>query len=188
MTAVIILSNNWEWSGGFLQYLNWNGLLPDSIMKRRLTWDENRDYVSKFYSSKECTNNYKKQVAFVLNHTNKYTGKKYINDEAIMAWELANEPRPMLPEALPAYKKWIADIAATIKQKDKNHLVTIGTEGYIGTENTETFEAIHTDKNIDYLTIHIWPKNWNWFTDNDLEKGYENVIKKLRNIFCNMKP
>lgn len=27
MTAVIFLSNNWEWSGGFQQYLIWNGII-----------------------------------------------------------------------------------------------------------------------------------------------------------------
>jgi len=36
MKAVIFLSNNWEWSGGFLQYLNWNGQLSDSVMRRKL--------------------------------------------------------------------------------------------------------------------------------------------------------
>ena len=30
MKAVLYLSNNWEWSGGFLQYLNWNGIISDS--------------------------------------------------------------------------------------------------------------------------------------------------------------
>ena len=28
MKAVIFISNNWEWSGGFQQYLIWNGLVP----------------------------------------------------------------------------------------------------------------------------------------------------------------
>jgi mannan endo-1,4-beta-mannosidase len=180
MKAVLVLSNNWEWSGGFLQYLHWNGLLPDSILRRKLTWDENRDLVSKFYTCTACKNDYNKQVEFVLNRTNKYSGKKYINDEAIMAWELANEPRPMRPVAIPAYKKWIATVASIIKQKDKNHLVTIGTEGYIGTENIEVFEAIHADKNIDYLTIHIWPKNWSWFNGTDIEKDYENIVTKTK--------
>jgi mannan endo-1,4-beta-mannosidase len=36
MKAILYLSNNWEWSGGFLQYLNWNGLIPDSIVRRKL--------------------------------------------------------------------------------------------------------------------------------------------------------
>src|SRR5215831_19257508 len=43
MKAVIFLSNNWEWSGGFLQYLNWNGKLADSTLRRKLSWDEMRN-------------------------------------------------------------------------------------------------------------------------------------------------
>ena len=81
-----------------------------------------------------------------------------------MAWELANEPRPMRPAAADAYRRWVADVAAMIKARDKNHLVTIGHEGYIGTEDLKLYEEIHAGKNVDYLTIHIWPKNWGWFT------------------------
>jgi len=54
MKAVIYLSNNWDWSGGWLQYLNWNGLLADSLFKRKLSWDEMRDKVSRFYDCKGC--------------------------------------------------------------------------------------------------------------------------------------
>src|ERR1035437_8611255 len=43
MKAIIFLSNNWEWSGVFLQYLNWNGLIADSVLKRKLNCDELRD-------------------------------------------------------------------------------------------------------------------------------------------------
>jgi mannan endo-1,4-beta-mannosidase len=95
-----------------------------------------------------------------------------------MAWELANEPRPMRPVAADAYKRWIGDVAAMIKTKDKNHLVTIGHEGYVGTENIKLYEEIHADKNVDYLTIHIWPKNWDWFTGHKVEEGFPNVIEK----------
>jgi mannan endo-1,4-beta-mannosidase len=180
MKAVLFISNNWEWTGGFLQYLNWNGLLEDTVMKRKLTWDENRDIVSKFYDCKGCKNAYNKQLDFVLNRINTYSGKKYKDDEAIMAWELANEPRPMRPAAIASYKKWIATVAAKIKSIDKNHLVTIGTEGDIGTENIAVYEAIHTDKNIDYLTIHIWPKNWGWFKGDEIDKDFENIVSKTK--------
>ena len=54
MKAVIFFSNNWEWSGGFLQYLNWNGLIADSVLQRKLSWDEMRDYVSLFYNCMNC--------------------------------------------------------------------------------------------------------------------------------------
>ncbi len=176
MKAVLFLSNNWEWSGGFLQYLRWNGLIEDSIFRRKLNWDEYRDYVSKFYSCDQCQKDYLKQVELVLNRTNKITGKKYINEPAIMSWELANEPRPMRPAAIGAYEKWTADVAAFIKSKDKNHLVTLGVEGSAPVENVQVFETIHSNKNVDYLTIHIWPKNWGWLQPETMEKDFPKVI------------
>jgi len=181
MKAVLFLSNNWEWSGGFLQYLNWNGLIADSVLQRKLSWDENRDYVSRFYSCEPCMDAYKKQLELVINRSNSYNGKKYVNDETIMSWEIANEPRPMRPTAIDAYKNWITEVAATIKQLDKNHLVTTGTEGDIGTETMEVYKQVHADKNIDYATIHIWPKNWAWFKGEDVQKDYDSVVIKTKN-------
>ncbi len=178
MKAVVFFSNNWEWSGGFQQYLNWNGLVPDDMKTRKLTWDELRDTVTKFYTCEPCKENYAKQVDLVLSRTNKFSGRKYTEDPAVMAWELANEPRPMRPAANDAYKKWIRETAASIKAKDKNHLVTIGHEGFMGTESLELFEEIHADRNVDYLTIHIWAKNWSWFKGEELAEGFPNVIEK----------
>lgn len=175
MKAVLFLSNNWDWSGGFLQYLNWNGLLADSIMRRKLSWDENRDYVSKFYTCKPCTDAYDIQLKRIINRVNSVSGIAYKNDPAIMAWELANEPRPMRPSAIEAYVKWNYQVAALIKSIDKNHLVTTGCEGETGMENLSVFEKVHSSPNIDYLTIHIWPKNWGWFKDTSISKDFTTI-------------
>ncbi|RYY96838.1 MAG: beta-mannosidase, partial [Chitinophagaceae bacterium] len=112
MKAVVFFSNNWEWSGGFLQYLRWNGVIDDSTFRRKLSWDELRDVVSRFYDCTPCKEDYQKHVDYVLARTNKVTGKRYINDPVIMAWELANEPRPMRPAANDAYSAWISATAA----------------------------------------------------------------------------
>jgi mannan endo-1,4-beta-mannosidase len=178
LKAIVFFSNNWEWSGGFQQYLIWNNLVPEDQKTRKLTWDEQRDIVSKFYACEPCKRAYNEHVNFVMNRTNKYSKKRYIDDPAIMAWELANEPRPMRPAAERDYKKWIADVSAMIKSKDKNHLVTLGHEGFMGTESLPLFEEIHRDKNVDYLTIHIWAKNWGWFKDDKVAEGYKNVVEK----------
>ena len=98
-----------------------------------------------------------------------------------MAWELANEPRPMRPASYGAYKQWISNVAGVIKSKDHNHLVTIGHEGEMGTENMQLYEDIQADKNIDYLTIHIWPKNWSWFSDTSIAKDFSQVISNTKN-------
>ena len=176
MTAVIFLSNNWEWSGGFQQYLLWNDIEPQRFIKDKPTWDEYRDLVSQFYSCEPCKTAYQKQVEFILSRVNKLNGKRYIDDPTIMAWELANEPRPMRPSANEAYREWIAKAARYIKSKDKNHLLTIGTEGWIGTQDVKLYENIHRNENVDYLTIHIWPKNWAWFAGDNLADGFPNVL------------
>lgn len=181
LKAIIFFSNNWEWSGGFQQYLIWNNLVPKDQETRKLTWDEQRDIVAQFYNCEPCKTAYNEQVNLILNRTNKVTKKKYINDSAIMAWELANEPRPMRPFAVENYKKWVADVSAMIKVKDKNHLVTLGHEGFMGTESLPLFEEIHRDKNVDYLTIHVWAKNWGWFKDDKIAEGYSNVVEKATN-------
>jgi mannan endo-1,4-beta-mannosidase len=176
MKAILFLSNNWEWSGGFLQYLNWNHLIPDSILRRKLGWDEMRDYVSKFYSCEKCMASYEKQIKLIVQRTNLITKKKYTDDPAIMAWEIANEPRPMRPAAIDMYEAFISRTASFIKSLDKHHLVTTGSEGEMGSENLDVFKTIHADKNIDYITIHIWPKNWSWFSDTTIA-GKMPVVK-----------
>jgi len=178
MKAVIFLSNNWEWSGGFLQYLNWNNKIADSVLFRKLAWDEMRDYVSEFYDCEPCVSQYQKQVSLIINRTNSVTGLRYIDDPSIMAWELANEPRPMRPAVIEKYKKWIKKSAKLIKELDKNHLVTIGSEGEMGSESLNVFEAVHSFKDIDYATIHIWPKNWSWFKDTAISKDFKNIVDK----------
>jgi len=180
MKAVLFLSNNWEWSGGFLQYLQWERLIPDSVFARKLDWDEMRDYTSKFYSCMECIRNYHLQIKKILSHTNTVNGIVYKNDPTIMSWELANEPRPMRPEANKAYFSWIRSTAALIKQADPNHLVCIGHEGVVGTAfDTSLYKEIHALKDIDYLTIHIWPKNWGWINTNAMDSGFAGMMEKV---------
>jgi mannan endo-1,4-beta-mannosidase len=179
MYAVLYLSNNWEWSGGFLQYLNWNGQIDGETLKRKLTWDEQRDYTSKFYTCESCKTDYLKQLRYILAHKSIYTHKTYTTEPAIMAWELANEPRPMRDDAIPAYQTWIANTSALLKKLDPNHLVTIGTEGTMGTaESAALFTQIHQIKTVDYLTLHIWPKNWGWFKEVPTAANLPTVIEK----------
>ncbi len=177
MKAIIYFSNNWEWSGGFLQYLNWNGQIADSVLRRKLGWDEMRDLVSGFYQCNPCISQYEAQLKLLVNRTNSITKKPYKDDPAIMAWEIANEPRPMRPVMIDAYKKFIHQTATLIRSLDPNHLVTTGTEGDMGTENMDVFRSIHEDKAIDYLTIHIWPKNWGWFSDTAIGKSFDKVLE-----------
>lgn len=179
MRAVLFLSNNWEWSGGFLQYLNWNGKLDETTLRKKLSWEEQRDLTSQFYNCEGCKKDYERQVKMILSHVNTYNQLKYTNDPTIMSWELANEPRPMRADAVGAYEQWILATATLIRSIDKNHLITIGTEGVQGTEDRASlYQDIHSSKTIDYLTIHIWPKNWGWFRDSSIVDSLPQVIQK----------
>jgi mannan endo-1,4-beta-mannosidase len=107
-----------------------------------------------FYTDPEVTLAFQSHVKALLGRTNIYTGRKYSDEPAIMAIELANEPHtsdhyeclvtgigmktiddckketpnPKLRGALVA--TWLASSAAFIHANDKNHLVTSGEEGY----------------------------------------------------------
>ncbi len=86
-----------------------------------------------------------------------------------MSWQLANEPRPGPdgPEAesnLPVFNRWIDETASFIHGLDTNHLVSTGSEGTIGFAfQAEPYVQAHQFKSIDYVTCHVWPKNWGWF-------------------------
>ena len=180
MTAVIYLGNNWNWTGGFLQYLRWHGHVPDSIFLKEISWDQTKEYVSKFYTCGECMDDYFKQVKYVINRTNSITGLPYKKDPAILSWEIANEPRPMVKAANSAYAKFIKNTASFIKNLDPYHLLTTGTEGYMSTDDMQLYKDIHDDKNIDYLTIHIWPKNWSWIKGTAVAESIETVLSNTR--------
>lgn len=180
MKAVIFLSNNWEWSGGFQQYLLWNKAIDDTFVAKKPTWDELRDTVAKFYTCEPCVDAYRRQAETVIRRRNSVTKKLYSDDPAIMAWEIANEPRPMRPRANDAYEAFLRSASAWIKAADANHLVTTGHEGWIGTEDIVLFEQVHADPNIDYVTIHIWPKNWGWFQSGKMAEGFQDVLNRTR--------
>jgi len=180
MKAVLHFTNTWEWSGGLGQYLKWNGYgeppYPKSL-SGYYSWDKLRQYISRFYTCKPCMDELDSYIRYVLKRTNRLNGKKYVNDPAIMAWEIINEPRPMEKASVPAFVAWMSHVSALVKSMDKNHLLTTGSEGDIASDyDLRVYQKIHADKNIDYLTIHIWPKNWGWFKDTSINAGYKKIL------------
>jgi len=162
--AILYLNNSWDWSGGYAQYLNWNGYgtIPYPSVKPN-TWPQFISYAGQFHACEKCREQFADHVRFMLSRTNRYTGVKYTEDPTIMTWEIGNEPRAFSDQNIPAFEQWITEVAALIKKMDPNHLVTTGTEGQHGCEESmEGFERIHSNPDIDYLTMHIWPKNWGW--------------------------
>lgn len=165
MYAVLYLTNNWEWSGGMSQYLEWNGkgAIPVPNIAPN-TWPQFMSYTEQFHSCEPCMKGLENHVRFIMGRTNSYSKKKYTEDNTIMSWQVGNEPRTFTPENEIKFTAWLNNIVNLIASLDKNHLVSTGSEGKNSSNDSmEIFERTHQNPNIDYLTMHIWPKNWNWF-------------------------
>ncbi|MDD2436228.1 MAG: cellulase family glycosylhydrolase [Massilibacteroides sp.] len=178
MYAVLYFHNTWEWSGGYAQYLNWSGYGPVPIPSID-GWDAFNCYVSSFFDCESCTVLFKKHIRHILMRTNFYNKRKYVEDPTILSWQIANEPRPMGEANKAAYEKWLKEIAAYIKNLDSNHLVSTGSEGEVGSEDDfDLYKRVHSDPNIDYLTIHVWPKNWGWIDEQNITATLDSAIIK----------
>jgi mannan endo-1,4-beta-mannosidase len=170
MVAILFLNNAWEWSGGFSQYLAWSGKGPIPYPETAgHTWNEFMTFSGTFHQCSECKEVFRNHIKYMLGRTNQITGIPYSEDPTIMTWELANEPRAFSDANKVPFLNWVNETSAYIKSLDANHLVTTGTEGRWGCENDmDLFEKIHSSKNVDYLTMHIWPFNWSWINPKDI--------------------
>lgn len=170
MHAVLYLNNYWEWSGGMAQYNVWAdtlaGVDPDDTSKPGTAF---MDFSARFYSSPRANMLYRNYIRMLVTRRNTENGRLYDEDPTIMSWQLANEPRPGAnnpkgEQNLPAYYRWIDETAAFIHSLDTNHLVSSGSEGIVAFRwSEECYLEAHSSKQINYLTVHVWPKNWGWF-------------------------
>ena len=180
MYAVLYINNNWIWSGGMSEYLKWNGYgeVPNPFLEQ-YSWDEYMTYTSQFHSCEPCKEAYYNHLKFIIGRTNKYTGLKYTDDHTVMSWQVANEPRVLMtPDHEAAFADWLNETVKLIKELDPNHLVSTGTEGKHGfLEDIDMFERLHNNKNIDYLAMHMWPKNWGWYDINNEKESTQVSIK-----------
>lgn len=170
MTAVLYLSNSWEWSGGYSVYLQWSGH-GDAVVPAVDGWPAYMEYVKQFPQSDSAKALFANHVNYIVSRTNRYNQIKYVDDPTIMSWQIGNEPRAFSDENKEPFARWMADVAAQIKSLDPNHMVSSGSEGSWGCEmDMNLFEKIHADPNINYLNIHIWPYNWSWVKADSLKE------------------
>ncbi|KAK4613929.1 putative mannan endo-1,4-beta-mannosidase C [Fulvia fulva] len=153
---VVCMTNNWADYGGMDVYtVNLGGKYHDD-----------------FYRLPAIKDAYKRYAKAVVT--------RYKNSPAIMAWELANEPRcqadgvrnlPRSENCTPdILTSWMDEMSTYIKSLDPNHLVTTGSEGgynipsnpdgfYNGYDGGD-FEKELKLKNIDFNTFHTYPDWW----------------------------
>ncbi|KAL4892211.1 putative mannan endo-1,4-beta-mannosidase C [Aspergillus ambiguus] len=156
MKLIVALTNNWADYGGMDVYtVNLGGQYHDD-----------------FYRLPEIKRAYKKYVKEMVT--------RYRDSSAIMAWELANEPRcgadgvrnlPRSPEGCnpELLTSWIDEMSTYIKKLDPHHLVTWGGEGGFNYESDDwayngsdggDFDTELALPNIDFGTFHSYPDWW----------------------------
>ncbi|KAL2607931.1 hypothetical protein R1flu_026504 [Riccia fluitans] len=164
MRLVLTLVNNYGDFGGKPQYAEWG---------RKAGYHIPND--DAFYTHDALKTWYKNHVRKVLTRRNTISGVMYMNDPTVFSWELMNEPRCETDPSGNTMAKWVKEMAAYVKSIDKNHLLTVGVEGFYGpnhgvskrwaypfnTDNTGTdYIRLNKIANIDYATVHTYPDLW----------------------------
>jgi endo-1,4-beta-mannosidase len=165
MFAVLYLNNNWIWSGGMSQYLNWNGYgrIPNPFLEQ-YSWQDYMDYTKQFHQCKPCKAAFLAHIQTVIGRTNSLSGNAYNNDPTIMSWQVANEPRVFDAANEAHFSNWLNEVVEHISALAPQQLISTGNEGTAGSANDmQIYQRIHPNPKIDYLTMHIWPKNWSWY-------------------------
>lgn len=180
MKAVIFLNNYWEWSGGMSTYNGWFGDGP-VIDPADGDWEAFMKYSARFYKNKAAQDRYREFISLLTSRVNSVNGIPYAEDPTIMSWQLANEPRPgrgasSIPD-IPVYVNWIDQTARFIKESAPFQLVSTGSEGEIGSlDSMGVFIEAHALESVDYLTFHMWAKNWGWFKPDDMEGTFPRTL------------
>jgi mannan endo-1,4-beta-mannosidase len=187
LRAILFLSNYWQWSGSFAQYVRWitgeNIPDPDLPVMAKGNWHAFMEFSARFYKTPAAIELYREFTSQLIHRRNTINGRIYRDDPAIMTWELANEPRPAAdnPADLPVFCDWVDATAKFIHAEDPNHLVCTGSEGIHGSlDQEENFIAAHKTPAIDYVTVHMWLKNWGWLKEPQLGAEFEIAAGKAR--------
>lgn len=186
MRAVLILNNYWDWTGGMAEYVSWTTGKPviDPASNKSQTWDDAMKFSATFYTDQKAQLLYRKYISMLVNRNNIYTNNLYKLDPTVMTWELANEPRPSnagnAEEKVKIFANWVDKTAEFIHSIAPKQLVTTGSEGSKGTLNNLDYTLkAHQSKYIDYMTFHMWPKNWGWYKADkpEMEKTKEKTAQ-----------
>jgi len=187
LRGILYLSNYWQWSGGFSQYVSWatGEPIPDPD-KPPGDWNALMRMSARLYQTPAANDFYRNYIRKIIARQNTVNGRIYCDDPAIMAWELANEPRAgadynKIERDLPVFTGWLEATAQLIHELDPNHLVCSGTEGIRGClDSADAFIASHKTPQLDYVTVHIWAKNWGWLKDPVLGNDFEAAAAKAK--------
>jgi mannan endo-1,4-beta-mannosidase len=183
MTVVLYLNNFWQWSGGMTQYMSWIDGQPVQDPNVTKDWNGFMAKSASFYQSEKAQTEFRRTIDKIVKRVNTINGKAYKDDSTIMSWQLANEPRPGNDKAGVEEKKiyvdWIKKTTDYIRSLDSKHLISTGSEGLWGSaRDQKLFVDAHTLPNVDYLTYHMWVRNWSWFDQYKPKETWDSAWSK----------
>jgi len=185
MKAVVFLNNMWEWSGGMSVYAEWFGEGKTFDPNENGDWHGFQNLSARFYYSQEAQDAWRDYIRTVITRTNTVTGIPLNEDPAIMSWQLANEPRPGSGDEGLAnaerFVQWIDESAEFIQSLAPFQLVSTGNEGLAGSaQSEEIYLDAHDSPHVDYLTFHMWAKNWGWFNCANMEATFDETLSNAK--------
>lgn len=185
MRATMTLNNEWQWSGGFAQYISWanNETIPYpsswNMTKEpqrsvpRTGWGDYTNtadgaapygefeaFANQMYTNEKAEAWYTDHIKKILSRRNTINGRLYTEDPTIMTWQLANEPQSIdLISNQKSFYPWIQRISSLIRELAPKQLITVGLESKQG---ELVFTSVHNFSSIDYATSHCWVQNWGY--------------------------
>ncbi|CAI5488366.1 unnamed protein product, partial [Closterium sp. Naga37s-1] len=102
MKAIVSLSDFWQDSGGFAQYVFWADPsqdipYPPSFPDFTGSWQEYIEYASRLYCDKSIMKSaqsmLEKHIKTIIQRVNHINGIVYSEDNTIFSWEITNEPQ-----------------------------------------------------------------------------------------------
>ncbi|GMH40609.1 hypothetical protein BSKO_08513 [Bryopsis sp. KO-2023] len=121
---IVAFTDNWQIIDGKAGFAGWAGKKPSS-----------------FFTDATVKQLFKDHIRFITNRVNSLNGKKYKEDDTILAWNLINEPRcdcdifnpvesQCAPNCADQVQAWIEEMSEFVKSEDPYHMITVGEEGF----------------------------------------------------------
>jgi mannan endo-1,4-beta-mannosidase len=153
---ILTLTNHNPDYGGMPQYQRWLSLANPND----------------FYRDSRSKDTFKHWIQAIVTRENPLTDLTYSQDPAILAWEIANEPRcPSDSPGTQLLTNWLTEMSAFIRSLAPDQLITAGDEGFFshrfaggnwlfnGSMGVSA-EDILGIGNIDMGTFHMYPDQW----------------------------
>jgi len=170
---ILPLVNNWGEYGGLPAYAAWASELYGSPVSH-----------DDFFRDAQMKQWWKDYALMLVNRVNTFTGVRYGDEPAILAWEIGNELRCQSCAGTTALPDTVAELATFLKQIAPKQLVADGGDGfdddpdpYVGLTN---YYAVRGDEGcsfsrlsridaLDMLSYHFYPRNYGFSTPRDAE-------------------